>query len=226
MRAFSFSPNTRFSFTTILLRPWQDGSIGDMARFTELLLTALQFQAKGLLTLGEILFSSEEAMRRFFHRIPTEERSWFKENWAGLYRDRQQFYCTLNHLKRQGLVAKQRGGSSGSRWALTPRGEERNYEYRQSRRDPLSSANTAFSKPQGAGITIVAYDIPEKERRKREWIRMCLIEMECEKIQQSVWVAKGTVDEDFIHALRERDLLRNVHIFAVTKHGTVGLAAM
>lgn len=198
----------------------------DMARFTELMLAALQFQAEGLLTVGDILFSSRERTRRWFYRIPTEEQDWFKENWVDLYRNRQQFYRALNHLKRQGLVAKKKTtGDTESRWELTERGKERDQVYRQSRRDPFSASSVEFSKPEGAGITIVAYDIPEKERRKRAWVRMCLVGMGCERIQQSVWVARGAIDEDFIHALRKRDLLGYVHIFVVTKHGTINLIA-
>ena len=190
-----------------------------MATFVELLLTALQFQAEGLLTVGEILFSSREKTRRRFYRIPTEEQHWFKENWADTYRDRRQFHRTLQYLKRQGRIAK-KTKAQGS-WMLTQRGKEKVTEYKNVREDPLSSANASFIKPHGNGITIVAYDILERERRKRAWIRLCLVEMGCKMIQKSVWMAKGMIDENFIHALRERDLLGHVHIFSVTEQGTM-----
>ncbi len=194
-----------------------------MAKFVELLLAALQFQAEGLLTLGDILLSTREETRRWFYRIPTEERQWFKKNWADAYRDRRQFHHTLQYLKRQGLVVK-KTKSHKSGWALTERGIERMMRYKKAREDPFSGANAIFVKPRGSGITIVAYDIPERERRKRDWMRRCLIEMGCEMVQKSVWVAKGTIDEDFIHALRDRDLLGHVHIFSVTKQGTIRVA--
>ena len=191
-----------------------------MTRFTELVLTALQFQAKGLLTIGDILLSTPEETRRWFHHIPTEERRWFKENWVDMYRNRQQFHRTLNNLKRQGLITKSTD-QRGSPWALTRIGKERNRQCGVRRRDPFSSAKIIFAKPAGSGITLVAYDIPEKDRRKRNWLRMCLVEMGCEKIQKSVWVAKGSIDEGFVHALRERHLLGNVHVLAVTREGTI-----
>lgn len=194
-----------------------------MARFTELVLVALQFQTEGLLTIADMFLSAPIEMRKGLHNIPTYERYWFKKSWADLYRDRQQFYHTLNHLKRQGLVVS-KSGKEGSRWVLTQRGQDRYKTHRQLRNDPFSISSSVFSKPEGAGITIVSYDIPEKERRKRTWIRTCLVEMGCERIQQSVWVAHGTIDEDFLHALRERDLLGSVHVFAVTKQGTIKLS--
>ncbi|MFY9462740.1 MAG: CRISPR-associated endonuclease Cas2 [Candidatus Sungiibacteriota bacterium] len=195
-----------------------------MAKFVELALMALQFQAEGLLEIADILFATPAKARRQFSQPLTYEWLWFKDSWADLYRDRRQFQRTLQYLKRQGLIAK-KAKAHGS-WALTQRGTERAKQYQATRGDPFSKANATFIKPHGNGITIVAYDIPERERRKRDWVRLCLIEMGCEMIQKSVWVAKGMIDEDFMHALRDRDLLGHVHIFSVTKQGTIHVGAL
>lgn len=191
-----------------------------MAKFVELLLSALQFQAEGLLEIGDIVLSTPAETRRWLHHIPTYERRWFKTNWAEAYRGRQQFYRTLNYLKRQGLVVK-KGVKRHALWVITKRGKERIQYYKRSRLDLFSASRITFAPPRGGGVTIVAFDIPEKERRKRDWLRMCLAEMDFEKLQKSVWVGKGAVDENFIHALRERDLSSSVHIFAVTQRGTI-----
>ncbi|MFY9462606.1 MAG: hypothetical protein WAP52_00260 [Candidatus Sungiibacteriota bacterium] len=191
-----------------------------MAKFVELILGVLQFQAEGLLEIGDILFALPVRIQKGFYRIPTHERQWFSASWAELYRDRQQFYKRLHYLKRQGLVVK-RDAKGEKRWILTQRGAKRLREYRQLRADPFSSVNTNFSAPKGGGITIVAFDIPETERRKRGWLRISLVEMGFEPLQKSVWMAAGGVSEDFLHALRERRLLDAVHIFAVTQHGTI-----
>ncbi len=196
--------------------------MGLMAKFTELMLTALQYQAEGALTMLDFLLSATDPaeMRRRLHCPGRYERTWFSKSWAEMYRDRQQFYNTLNYLKNQGLVVK-RNVKKKTRWILTPEGAEKAARYRKSRNDPLSFRSIDFSPPSGLGITIVAFDIPERERRKRDWIRACLVAMGFDKLQKSVWVTRGTVDEDFMHALRERDLLHNVHIFSVTKQGTI-----
>ena len=191
-----------------------------MAKFVELMLTVLQFQAEGLFEIGDILFSTPAETRRWFHRIPTYQRQWFKTSWAERYRDRQQFHRTLQYLKRQGLVVK-RNTEGSVRWALTKRGSGRLQQYRQSRTDPFSRSHINFEKPKGGGITIVTFDIPEKERRKRDWLRVCLAEMGFTMLQKSVWMAKGAAMEDFIHALRNRELLDYVYIFMVTRQGTV-----
>ena len=186
----------------------------------ELVLTALQYQAEGLLEIADILFSTPQETRRYFHRAPTYERQWFKTNLAEAYRNRQQFYRTLNHLKSQGLVVKKETKGKPS-WFPTKYGRKKIKKYRALRSDPFSSVSARFRQPAGAGLTIIVFDIPEKERRKREWLRMCLVAMGFQKLQKSVWMAKGKVQEDFLHALRERDLLRYVHIFVATKQGTL-----
>ncbi len=186
-----------------------------MAKFVELVLTALQYQTEGMFTIADTLLDPQ----KYFYRIPINQQRWFKTSWAEAYRNRQQFYNTLNRLKHQGLVTKKRQGKSG--WFLTEPGEERLTYYQKLRKDLFSSAHVAFPKTHGEGITVVAFDVPEKERRKRDWTRECLTEMGFQKLQKSVWVAHGKVHEDFIHALRERNLLDYVHIFAVTKRGMI-----
>lgn len=191
-----------------------------MAKLIELALAVLQFQTEGLLTIADIFLASPERIRREFYRIPTYERRWFSTDWVEVYRNRQQFHRTLQYMKRQGLVTK-RGARHGMQWTLTRHGIEKLAMYRKRRADLFSGAHVSFPAPHGGGLTIVAFDIPEKERRKRDWIRRCLVEMDFKPLQKSVWTARGGVHEDFVEALRERNLLNAVHIFGVTKHGTI-----
>ena len=191
-----------------------------MAKLVELVLAALQFQAEGLLTIADMFFASPDRIRKEFYRIPTYERRWFSADWAQAYKNRHQFHQTLQYLKRQGLVVK-RGERRDAKWMLTKRGSKKLLAHRQSRADPFSVSHIHFPAPKGGDLTVVSFDIAEKERRKRDWIRRCLVEMDFELLQKSVWVARGGVSEDFICALRERDLLNAVHIFGVTRQGTI-----
>ena len=86
--------------------------------------------------------------------------------------------------------------------------------------DPFSSAHTYYSGMRKPGIMIVTFDVPEKEKRKREWLRECLRLLGFKKLHKSVWMGKEILPEDFIHALRERDMIGYVHILAVDKRGT------
>ena len=191
-----------------------------MAKLVELALMALQFQAEGLLEIGDILFVMPARIQKGVDRLPAYKRRWFTTDWAQTYRNRHQFHQTVQYLKRQGLVVKSEK-THDIKWVLTKRGNERLLAYHKSRADPFSSSHIRFLAPQGGGMTIISFDIPEKERRKRDWIRRCLVEMDFKPLQKSVWVARGGVHEDFMRALRERNLLHAVHIFAVTKQGTI-----
>ncbi len=191
-----------------------------MAKLVELALTALQCQAEGLLKIGDILFAMPARIQKGVDRLPAYKRRWFAADWAEIYKNRHQFHQTLQYLKRQGLVVKSEK-THDIKWVLTERGNKKLLAYQQSRADPFSSSHIRFPAPQGNGLTIVSFDISEKERRKRDWIRRCLVEMDFEPLQKSVWVAHGGVSEDFMHALRERKLLDAVQIFGVTRQGTV-----
>lgn len=127
--------------------------------------------------------------------------------------EKQKFYSLLNHLKRQGLVEKN-SNSSGILWKITAAGldklklfEERGgVDYEIARDDKLK---------------IVLFDIPEKEKWKRAWIREALKFLRFKMLQKSVWIGKSRIPERFLEDLRTRHLLGCVHILEVGKAGTV-----
>jgi len=68
---------------------------------------------------------------------------------------------------------------------------------------------------------IVVFDIPERERRKRDVLRFELISSGFEQLQKSVWIADRPMTEEFITLLDNLRLHSHVHIFTVQKHGTL-----
>ncbi|OGI90468.1 hypothetical protein A2911_00690 [Candidatus Nomurabacteria bacterium RIFCSPLOWO2_01_FULL_40_15] len=63
-------------------------------------------------------------------------------------------------------------------------------------------------KPVGDIKVMVLFDIPEKKRKIRNWLRSQLKFWEFEMIQQSVWLGKGPLPKEF----RER-----LHFFGINK---------
>lgn len=166
-------------------------------------------------------FMSKSEARRDYRRFLSQGPRQFKTDWADIYRKHRQFYNTLNYLQHEGLVVKKEKGKS-SFWNITKRGIERLRYIRDRSQNNFSKFSVSLDPPTGSGLIIVAFDIPEKERRARDWVRACLREMEFKLLQKSVWVSRGNaIDEDFIHAIRERKLLPHVHIFSVNKRGTI-----
>ena len=63
--------------------------------------------------------------------------------------------------------------------------------------------------------------MPEKERRKRGWLRGALRFLNFKMFQQSVWIGKNKIPEQFLFDLRQKNLLPYIHIMEVNKGGTV-----
>jgi phenylacetic acid degradation operon negative regulatory protein len=70
-------------------------------------------------------------------------------------------------------------------------------------------------------LKIIIFDIPEKERRKRDWLRSVIKNLGFRQLQQSVWAGNNPIPEDFIEDLNEFNLLQFVEIFSVGKRGTI-----
>lgn len=187
----------------------------------ERVLEILQRQAEITVDTLGLLFSAPPSARSRYYYLLTRGPRRFKKSWAESYRERRRFYNVLNYLKQSGLVRKKEK-KGGALWSLTAEGKKRWRAIQAKSKDPYSRLSTNYSPPRGEGIIVVAFDIPESRKKSREWIRACLLEMEFSMLQKSVWVNSGSeIDEDFIHALRERDLFDNVHIFSVKNSGTL-----
>lgn len=191
-----------------------------METLTEKILDYLQLQAENSVDLFSILFTVDRraAMRRARHSM-VHGPPGFRKQWSDLYRTRRQFYSQLNQLKRDGLVTRQskQEGSRVSTWHITADGKDHlaclKERKKFSRRFPRGEKNGSF--------IIVAFDVPERERRKRDWLRINLVALGFSKLQHSVWVGKIVIPEDFFKELREHDMLEYVHIFSVNKAGTI-----
>ena len=65
------------------------------------------------------------------------------------------------------------------------------------------------------------FDIPEKEKWKRVWLREVLGLCGFKMLQRSVWAGKNKIPEEFLADLRNFNMLEYVHIFEVSKKGTL-----
>ena len=81
--------------------------------------------------------------------------------------------------------------------------------------------NKNYKKETVSQPTIIIYDIPEKYKRKRGWLRKVLISFDYKMIQKSVWLGQTKLSHDFIKDIKKLGLLPFVKIFAVAKSGTL-----
>lgn len=185
----------------------------------EKILDVLQDRAEITANLLDIVLAGPSGAGYEANRMMRRGPRSFKNNWADMYRKRRVFQSTLTRLRQQGfIVHRERGGKK--RWGITKTGFEKLRLLEKKKKDPFSSAHVCYDGKREPGIVIITFDVPEKEKRKRQWLRECLRLLQFRKLQKSVWTGTQGVPEDFVYALRERKMLDYVHILAVSKKGT------
>ncbi len=158
---------------------------------------------------GEIGYITVDA---FFPKKYPQARLW--REILGLDRNykfsKDKFSSILSKLKSEGLV-KRIGSKKKSKWGVTSKGE---FVLKKFKNDKLKP--TPDGQPR-----IVVFDIPEKEKHKRVWIRSELVALGYKMVQKSVWLGKCPLPEDFMLEIKQRNLTYCVHIFSVKEKGTI-----
>lgn len=136
----------------------------------------------------------------------------FLQSTDAVFSNKQQFYNLLTKLKNQGLVEK-KISKHGILWKITSAGLQKLRIFKENRKEYETVSD---NKPK-----IVAYDIPEREKQKRAWLREVLRLLGFQMLQKSLWMGKSKIPEDFLLDLRKKGIIDCVHIFEITKTGTI-----
>jgi DNA-binding transcriptional regulator PaaX len=118
-------------------------------------------------------------------------------------------------LQKDGLIEKGDAGNFG----LTKKGANKLKELRK--KDGNKLPEFFYEKVKGDNFTIVIFDIPEKERNKRRWIRAALGNMGLTMVQKSVWLGKIKISEQFLEDMHLLKMTDFVEIFEITKGGSL-----
>lgn len=113
---------------------------------------------------------------------------------------------TLSRLRKKGYV-----NYSSKEWSLTERG----HLYTKSVR-LLSYLQSPFKKD-SPDTTIVSFDIPEPDRKIRNWLRNQIKIFGYQMLQQSLWIGPGPLPAPFLKRLEELKIRENVKIFSKIK---------
>lgn len=192
----------------------------NMGKIVESILEKLQEGAELTADLLTIALAGKSGYRYEASRSSRYGPRKFKEDWSDWYKKRQIFYSLLNKLKREGLVVKKRGDKR-SIWHITDKGIRKLFTMRNSKRSSGGILMQNYTKNKRKEITIISYDIPEKIRKKRYWLRSNLLALGFASLQKSVWIGTTEIPENFLIDLRSLDLLSYVHLFTVNKQGTI-----
>jgi len=148
------------------------------------------------------------------------ERQRTQENLAKQLqtRERQRYHSFIYKMKRDGLLIE-RKKKKMKFFALTATGKEKldALRIRQQERMP----KTLYTADAAKQFTIVTFDIPERERRKRDWLRGALRNLGLAMVQKSVWIGKVKIPGELVEDMKSMRILDFVEIFEISKTGSL-----
>lgn len=128
-----------------------------------------------------------------------------------VFESKKQLYKCIENLKAQGLVKE----NNDKELVISPKGEKKRKELHEKRK--LRFPSYAVEKDQD--VKVISFDIPEKQRKQRLWIRSALKNLEFEMLHQSTWIGRSKLPEEFLDDLAFRGVFKYVTILVVTKAG-------
>jgi DNA-binding transcriptional regulator PaaX len=150
-----------------------------------------------------------------------------KESRKKKEEDRQEirrFYSFVSYLKQDGLIRKEKITGKMT-ISITDKGKRKLEFLKESYSIQLPSFRYEYESEEGVGrdsvVTIVTFDVPEKERSKRDWLRCALNNMDFNMVHKSVWMKSGQIPERFLDDLKSMKMAKYLEIFAVAKNGSL-----
>lgn len=128
-----------------------------------------------------------------------------------------QYSQLVYRLKKEGLIAE--SGEKSGAVHLTTLGKRKLKGLKELKK--ISLPRPDYRAERASVFTIITFDIPEPEKRKREWLRAVLKNLGFSFVQKSVWLGRIKLPEDFLNDLKRLGLINFVEIFQVTKTGSL-----
>ena len=135
---------------------------------------------------------------------------------SALFRDMAEMRVYLTRLKKQGLVVQKRRGFA----ALSAEGVQ---FLRTSFGYPVRTRMYIKNKKARSVLTMVIFDVPEKRREMRDWLRFHLKSLDFRFVQGSVWIGDTPLPAEFMKDIKRFGLLSCVHVFSINRTGTMSV---
>ncbi len=129
--------------------------------------------------------------------------------------EKQKFYNLLYKLQKDGLVKKEKNGLKKSIWTITKMGLKK---LKLKKRFNLS---TKYKIQASQSRKVIIFNISEKEKEKRNWLRSVLSNLEFTMLQKSVWIGNNELPIEFLENLKKLKLLSCVKVFSVMNDGNI-----
>lgn len=135
---------------------------------------------------------------RTFHRI-------LKQKELEKYK-KDSVRSSLYKLKNKGYVT-----SSPEGWSVTKEGQK----YIKNK-ETFSYIPSPFSKNDTQGV-VISFDIPEPDRKLRNWLRNQIKIFGYVMLQQSLWIGPGPLPAKFLRRLENLGIRKNVKTFKIAR---------
>lgn len=147
------------------------------------------------------LISPPRSVRQYLYRDMVRLRKEYERRRA-----RRSFSQFIHYLQTQGYIKiKALEGVKGV--MLTPKGSERVLKVKR-------KLKARKKRKDGKWIMII-FDIPEKIKMAREFLRDALVDLGYEQLQKSVWVCPYDVYEETEEAIRSYKIIPYVKLFLI-----------
>ncbi len=140
---------------------------------------------------------SARSTRRFYSIIRERKLRRYKK---------ESIKVTLSRLHSRGYVE-----NSALGWSITRKGKKHIKNIRW-----LSYIVSPFTNNTSVNM-IISFDIPEKDRHIRHWLRNQIKIFGYKMLQQSLWIGPGPLPPSFLKRLEDLNIGKNVKTFKITK---------
>ena len=151
-------------------------------------------------------------------RVKNRERQRNKALFEEFVREKQRFYNLIYYLKSDGIISEITSG--GKKWYNIPEKGKRKLAGLLAIKNNIIPFSR-YPKISGNKFTIVVFDVPEKEKKKREWLRATLGQLGYKAIQRSVLLGKTKIPQPFLADIKRLRMMDYIEIFEITKTGSL-----
>ena len=157
--------------------------------------------------------ASFNKLKREFEKRHDARESYIQKAKEAI-KKKQHLSKLIYKLVQEGLLVK-----NSDVLRLTTKGKLRCIRLKKRFKRKLPSKN--YRSTGNGRLKIIIFDIPEREREKRSWLRAVLRALDFKLLQKSVWVGKSRVPQVLINDLEDLDILSYIEIFEITKGGSL-----
>ncbi len=134
----------------------------------------------------------------------------YDETIYGKKLNKNSLHATLSRMKKDGLLR-----NKNREWSITPEGKKLE-EKKENNIKKFFKPENILDNREKIKRLIIIFDIPEKKKRYREWLRMELVGFGFNLVQKSVWLGPA-LPKEFVEYLSEIGLLKHIRFFRATE---------